>query len=1066
MATVKALDSPDLYTVGWIAALPIERAAATAMLDERHDKPSGFVQHQADKNSYTWGRIGEHNVVVASLPAGSYGTVSAATTASNLLSSLPQIRIGLLVGIGGGISRPEQGRDIRLGDVVVSQPDGTTGGVIQYDFVKAKPNQKLERKGSLCLPPLVLLHALANLQAEHELGLSRVPEFLKAMPQKRTPIANGRQGENGYIHQGFENDRLFKSSYTHVAGHNCRACDTMEEVERDQRDSTDPEIHYGIIVSGNMLVKDATTRDKLVEDIGEECICFEMEAAGLMNHFPCLVIRGICDYADSHKNDRWQRYAAATAASYAKELLGYVPTTDLQETQRALDVLKSMGEDIKNMQSVTSDTKLDVEVLKSDNHVRKIKKWLSPPDTSTNLNEAQKKQHKGTGSWFLESRKFKEWKSGTHRYLWLHGIPGCGKTILSATIINYLNQQADSSPIVLDFFFDFNDKNKQSLENLVRSLLAQLYSRCKNSRKELDKLFLSCNNGEQQPTSESLFSTFLQMVYYVEKTQIVIDALDECNTRKDLLLWMENLASSGHTGLYLLTTSRKEEDIESGLRCWLHQESFVPIQRDPVNHDIRAYVHERLRNDVGFKRWHSATSVQDEIETELMKKADGMFRWAACQLDILQDCLDLRMLRKSLRSLPKTLEETYARILAGISESYQPYAIRLLQFLTYSERPLTVREAVDAIAVDPSGDPPFDPRMRMPESREITKICSSLVSLVTRLGDCNSGEMLEELQLAHFSVQQYLKSGRIEASFPGNLARVASITKVCLAYLSHLDEQRPIKDVRVEFPLAQYSARYWMDHARSVETEEDLPECILKFFLEQPHAYAVWGRLFNPDRPQEKVPRQHENMATPLYYTASAGLHNALQAASRKGYKEIVWILLDHGADVNAQGGYYNDSLQAASYGGHKEIMQTLLDHGAKVNSQGGHYNTALQAASYKGHRDILQLLLDHGADVNAQGGVYSSALQAASYNGHREIMQLLLDHGADVNAQDGDYNTALQAASYKGHKEDVNAQGGDYGNALQAASHGGYKEIGQILLEHGAELMHTIRRYGNDDAL
>lgn len=78
-----------------------------------------------------------------------------------------------------------------------------------------------------------------------------------------------------------------------------------------------------------------------MEDIGEECICFEMEAAGLMNHFPCLVIRGICDYADSHKNDRWQRYASATAAAYGKELLGYVPTKDLQETQRAFDILKA-----------------------------------------------------------------------------------------------------------------------------------------------------------------------------------------------------------------------------------------------------------------------------------------------------------------------------------------------------------------------------------------------------------------------------------------------------------------------------------------------------------------------------------------------------------------------------------------------------------------------------------------------------------------------------------------------------------------------------------------------------
>ncbi|KAH7176203.1 kinesin, partial [Dactylonectria macrodidyma] len=121
------------FTIGWITALPIVHGAATALLDGRHGTPEGFKQHQSNTNSYRWGRIGKHNIIIASLPAGVYGTTSAATTASNLLSSLPQIRIGLLVGIGGGVARPDQDRDIRLGDVVVGQPDGTAGGVIQYD---------------------------------------------------------------------------------------------------------------------------------------------------------------------------------------------------------------------------------------------------------------------------------------------------------------------------------------------------------------------------------------------------------------------------------------------------------------------------------------------------------------------------------------------------------------------------------------------------------------------------------------------------------------------------------------------------------------------------------------------------------------------------------------------------------------------------------------------------------------------------------------------------------------------------------------------------------------------
>jgi nucleoside phosphorylase len=138
MTTNKALESRDLYTVGWIAALPLELAAATAMLDEQHEKPLDFIRPPSDNNSYTWGRIGEHNVVVASLPAGVYGTTSAANTASHMLSSFPHIRAGLMVGIGAAIARPERGYDIRLGDIVVSQPDGRSGGVVQYDLRKAK----------------------------------------------------------------------------------------------------------------------------------------------------------------------------------------------------------------------------------------------------------------------------------------------------------------------------------------------------------------------------------------------------------------------------------------------------------------------------------------------------------------------------------------------------------------------------------------------------------------------------------------------------------------------------------------------------------------------------------------------------------------------------------------------------------------------------------------------------------------------------------------------------------------------------------------------------------------
>lgn len=341
MTSQTILESPGLYGIAWIAALSIERAAAEAMLDEKHAAPTGFARHQTDANVYTWGRIGEHNIVIASLASGIYGTTSATITALALLSSLPSIRVGLLVGIGAGAARPDKGYDIRLGDIAVGHPRGSSGGVCQYDSIKAESGDHRKLNGFLGLPPPVLLNALGSIQAHHEQEDSEIPRFLQEMLERKPKMGKSSKKNPGYSYQGVENDRLFKALCDHIPGPDCQGCEPVDVIQRDTRDNTNPEVHYGTIVSGNTLIKDSTIRDSIIAEVGEHCVCFEMEAAGLMNSFPCLVIRGICDYADSHKNDRWQRYAAATAAGYAKELLSFVPVSEVQETRTAKEVLES-----------------------------------------------------------------------------------------------------------------------------------------------------------------------------------------------------------------------------------------------------------------------------------------------------------------------------------------------------------------------------------------------------------------------------------------------------------------------------------------------------------------------------------------------------------------------------------------------------------------------------------------------------------------------------------------------------------------------------------------------------
>jgi nucleoside phosphorylase len=312
------------YTVGWICALPAELAAASAMLDETHGKPR--EQHPSDQNSYCLGRIAEHNIVIACLPAGGYGTTSAAVVAGQMLSSFPSIRFGLLVGIGGGV--PSEETDIRLGDVVVSTPKGTSGGVVQYDFGKTVDNGDFTPTGSLNKPPRVLLVGLHNLDGKHRRQGNEISKFLSEMTRKYPHM------EQNVSYPGIENDRLYEAGYKHEdENRTCASCDDSKVKKRTPRSRNVPVIHYGLIASGNQVMKDGITRDRLGKQL--DVLCFEMEAAGLMDNFPCLVIRGVSDYADSHKNKRWQGYAAATAAAYVKELLYVVRGNNVVEMPTA-----------------------------------------------------------------------------------------------------------------------------------------------------------------------------------------------------------------------------------------------------------------------------------------------------------------------------------------------------------------------------------------------------------------------------------------------------------------------------------------------------------------------------------------------------------------------------------------------------------------------------------------------------------------------------------------------------------------------------------------------------------
>ncbi|XTI87088.1 kinesin light chain [Cenococcum geophilum] len=313
------------YTVGWVCALPVELAASQEMLDEEHED---LEQNENDNNLYALGQVGGHNIVLACLPAGQTGIGSAAVVATQLKATFKWIRFGLMVGIGGGVPSKE---DIRLGDVVVSQPYQGHGGVIQYDLGKTTPN-RFERTGFLNSPPQILLSAVARMRANHLRRRSKLSEHVSKI-----------QGLSEFIRDNAGPDVLYEASYEHVGGHSCEACSAGQVVNRQPRKNNKIMIHHGTIASGNQVMRDGTTRDEVSRDFGG-VLCFEMEAAGLMNSFPCLVVRGICDYADSHKNKRWQAYASVAAAACAKELLSVIPPADVAGTRTVEETIRATSE--------------------------------------------------------------------------------------------------------------------------------------------------------------------------------------------------------------------------------------------------------------------------------------------------------------------------------------------------------------------------------------------------------------------------------------------------------------------------------------------------------------------------------------------------------------------------------------------------------------------------------------------------------------------------------------------------------------------------------------------------
>ncbi|KAL3473297.1 hypothetical protein BJX99DRAFT_261485 [Aspergillus californicus] len=571
------------FHVGWICALPIEAAAAEKMLDETF----GLLEEQdrADTNSYTLGRIGKHYIVIACLPGGQYGMTAATAVAINMMRTFSEsLRVGLMVGIGGGI--PSDKHDIRLGDIVISHPEGSCGGVLQYDMGKIEKHGDFRRTGLLNSPPKSLLAAVSNMRS------STLENDRLSLKYLEDANAQAMMTHNNFARPDMRSDRLFKADYEHPpTAKTCHRCLSQYEMTRKVREDTRPQAHYGIIASGNSVIKHAATRDRLYRETG--ALCFEMEAAGLMSDFPCLVVRGICDYADSHKNKEWQGYAALAAAVYTKELLEYMPRAEVFQRKLVAEICTTVAK--------VNDLKKSIDTI-----VQRL--------SLASLQSA-------TGAAFDSiDNKHDECLQGTRTRL-----------------LNQIEEWAESP--VASFFFKRGEADRGNAKKLFPTLVDQLVRVIPILLNHIEKAI-----QENPSVSEKSLTVQFQKLMReplsaipgirTKPLVIVIDALDECDNDEDIeevLRLLPRVQQTGSMPLRFFLTSRPELPIRLGIRDIADDHQDLALHEIPeslMEHDISLYFDDQFSQIRQERQLPMEWPGGDVLDT-LVKRAVPLFISAA-----------------------------------------------------------------------------------------------------------------------------------------------------------------------------------------------------------------------------------------------------------------------------------------------------------------------------------------------------------------------------------------------------------------------------------------------------
>ena len=436
------------------------------------------------------------------------------------------------------------------------------------------------------------------------------------------------------------------------------------------------------------------------------------------------------------------------------------------------------------------------------------------------------------------------------------------------------------------------------------------------------------------------------------------------------------------------------------------------------------------------------------------------FQWVFCQLDMLRHTVEPDV-RAILAKLPKTLDETYERVLKDIHENNRERACRLLHCLAVSVRPLRVEELAEILTFDfdaaHEGIPKFYPERRPKDQEEaVLSICSSLITIVDNRGS-------RVVQFSHFSVKEFLTSNYLASSTeqlsPYHALPEPSHTmlaQVCLGLLLHSDNSGDNESVKAS-PLAEYAARNWIVHAQFEDVASNVKDGMISLFdRNRPH-FAAWISLYDIDA--ESGVKLPSELPSPLYYSALCGFHALVQH-----------IVIRHPQDVNVTGGSFGFPLVAALYRNHFHVAEFLLEHGGRVDARDERQQTALYMAINRPGKVVLEavrFLVNHGADVNARRDDLWTPLHLAVNIGELSVARILLEHEADANLRNnaGHIPLHLSCTRKTSQKDDssdiaklllesganVNEKDKTDSTPLHLASYHQRLKVVRILLDHGA---------------